>query len=1262
MPAPRSVVWNRLFTLVMAVMIAAPLVMASPQHAVAAPGYAAIPVSAGSGEKPQSKVWQHADTWWAVFPSTAANPAGTWLWRMNPDETWSPSLLLSASTDTKADVKIVGDVAHVLLYGASPELISIEYSGDGYQAWSERSTATSIPLSGSETATLDVDSTGRMWLASETSSTIVAYYSDSPYSSFSGPVTLASGINGDDIGVVVALPHEDEIGVLWSNQDTKRFGFRTHSDGDDPGTWSVDELPASQSANDAVGTGMADDHLNVAVASDGTLYAAVKTGWDTTGYAKIALLVRRPNGAWDPLYPVDDQGTRGIVLLNEVDQTVRVVYTSSEGYHDIVMKTSPLSTISFGSRETLMTGGLNDATSTKDEWTDRILVMAASATEAQGTFISTDPSTTGNLRGWWRMEEGSGTTLSDASGLANDGSIEGSPTWVAGQDGSALHFNGSTDDVLVPDAASLDITDQLTVAAWVRPEKTGTQYLVKKATQGGTDGYELSLASPGTVFFRLNQASSANTYRIDSTDPYPTDGTWIHVAATYDGTTMRLYVNGVEQGSGIPGPASIAANALPLAIAAQSDAASKFQGTLDDIRVYARALSVTEVEVLAGVTPANHAPLAAADSYTTHPESALNVGAPGLLANDTDADGDSLTAVLDTDVSHGSLTVNTDGSFAYTPAGGWVGTDTFTYHANDGADNSNQANVSITTAGDLRGWWPMEEGSGSTVGDSSGLGNDGTIEGSPTWVAGRHGTALHFNGSSDDVVVPDDASLDITDQLTIAAWVQPEKFATQTIASKAANGATDGYELTLATTKADDSSQRVFFRLNQDANGDTYRINATDPYPIDGTWVHVAATYDGTTMRLYVNGVEQGTGVTGPSSIAANELPLAIGGQPGRYLQGALDDVRVYARALSAADIVELADHAPVLAAVGDQTVVGGAVESVAMSASDADGDALAFALAAGAPSWASVADAGDGTASLDLAPASTDGGSYNLTVTVTDGLLSDSETFAVDVTDAAVAPAAPTGVSAAAGYGSALVGWSAPADDGGSSILGYTVTSSPGARTCTTGGALSCTVGGLTNGTTYTFSVVARNAVGSGPSSMASLAVVPGATPFTDISTSTFRDDISWLSFSGITTGCSPTSFCPDADVTRGQMAAFLVRALSLPASSTDYFTDDNGTTFEHDINALAASGITKGCSPTSFCPDADVTRGQMAAFLVRALALPASSTDYFADDNGTTFEHDINALAATGITKGCSPTTFCPDDPVTRGQMAAFLHRALG
>ncbi len=105
----------------------------------------------------------------------------------------------------------------------------------------------------------------------------------------------------------------------------------------------------------------------------------------------------------------------------------------------------------------------------------------------------------------------------------------------------------------------------------------------------------------------------------------------------------------------------------------------------------------------------------------------------------------------------------------------------------------------------------------------------------------------------------------------------------------------------------------------------------------------------------------------------------------------------------------------------------------------------------------------------------------------------------------------------------------------------------------------------------------------------------------------------------------------------------------------------------FVTDIEWLAGEGITKGCNPPTndrFCPEQPVTRGQMAAFLTRALDLESGTPGAFGDDDGTVFELDIEALAGAGITKGCNPPTndrFCPEQPVTRGQMAAFLYRAL-
>jgi hypothetical protein len=126
---------------------------------------------------------------------------------------------------------------------------------------------------------------------------------------------------------------------------------------------------------------------------------------------------------------------------------------------------------------------------------------------------------------------------------------------------------------------------------------------------------------------------------------------------------------------------------------------------------------------------------------------------------------------------------------------------------------------------------------------------------------------------------------------------------------------------------------------------------------------------------------------------------------------------------------------------------------------------------------------------------------------------------------------------------------------------------------------------------------------------------------------------------------------------------------SVSTVANAASPFVDvPEGSTFDADIEWLADQGITKGCNPPvndRFCPTDPVTREQLAAFLVRALDLTDDGGgNTFVDDNGSVFEDDIAKLAAAGITKGCNPPVndrFCPTDPVTREQLAAFLHRGL-
>jgi hypothetical protein len=115
---------------------------------------------------------------------------------------------------------------------------------------------------------------------------------------------------------------------------------------------------------------------------------------------------------------------------------------------------------------------------------------------------------------------------------------------------------------------------------------------------------------------------------------------------------------------------------------------------------------------------------------------------------------------------------------------------------------------------------------------------------------------------------------------------------------------------------------------------------------------------------------------------------------------------------------------------------------------------------------------------------------------------------------------------------------------------------------------------------------------------------------------------------------------------------------------SLTRRFVDISGSVFLSAIEHLAVVGVTQGCNPphnTSYCPDNRVTRGQMAAFLARAFDLPQTSQDFFSDDEGAFYEDAANRMAAGGLTTGCAPNRYCGEQAIPRAQMAAMLSRGL-
>ncbi len=177
-----------------------------------------------------------------------------------------------------------------------------------------------------------------------------------------------------------------------------------------------------------------------------------------------------------------------------------------------------------------------------------------------------------------------------------------------------------------------------------------------------------------------------------------------------------------------------------------------------------------------------------------------------------------------------------------------------------------------------------------------------------------------------------------------------------------------------------------------------------------------------------------------------------------------------------------------------------------------------------------------------------------------------------------------------------------------------------------------------------------------------------PGGT-FLDDDGSVYEGAIEAVAAAGFTVGCDGLGerFCPDQSVTRGEMATFLVRATGLSPREPVRFVDAQGV-HRGSVGAVEAAGWFKGCNPPDndlFCPDVVLTRGEAAAVLVRAFDLPAVSGGGFVDVGGSVFADDIGSLAAAGVTKGCDPPAidrYCPDRPVSRGEMATFLTRLMG
>jgi hypothetical protein len=146
---------------------------------------------------------------------------------------------------------------------------------------------------------------------------------------------------------------------------------------------------------------------------------------------------------------------------------------------------------------------------------------------------------------------------------------------------------------------------------------------------------------------------------------------------------------------------------------------------------------------------------------------------------------------------------------------------------------------------------------------------------------------------------------------------------------------------------------------------------------------------------------------------------------------------------------------------------------------------------------------------------------------------------------------------------------------------------------------------------------------------------------------------------FAWLWVDCEPNAPCAEELALREEMASYLARALELSPSDTDAFSDIAASPYGGEISALAVVGMTSGCTATEFCPRGHLTREQLATFIQRAFDIPATTRDFFTDDEGSVHESAINAVAAAGVATDCGERLYCPEELVTRTVLAGYLSR---
>jgi len=490
-----------------------------------------------------------------------------------------------------------------------------------------------------------------------------------------------------------------------------------------------------------------------------------------------------------------------------------------------------------------------------------------------------------NLVGWWNFEEGQGAVALDSSGHDHHGTLMGDPQWVPGYDGLALDLDGQSDYIethKLPSELGMGGRAPRTVALWVHTRRFngGGVYEMGGHVSAG-DGFCLRTHT-GDNEWRLVYGTWEFEFTADSLDE------WVHITHANDSYYAEVYVNGeqiMDTWRRLDTP-----DELTFRIGVCEDVA--FDGLIDDVRLYDRAIEKDEIARIMGGDPSRA--WGPCPAYGSHPTPDLahslrwSAGAGAVehdiyLGTDRAAVRD---ATIDTeDIYRGRQPRGATAYLLPEPAPEW---DTTYYWRVDEVDADGAISRGglwrFTAADSLAGWWKLDEGEGNVAVDSSGHGNHGTLMGDPRWVPGYDGLALDFDGQGDYIETgkfPSELGVDGNVPRTVALWAYTRSFNGGGLYEMGGDGNEEGFSL---QTRTGDNEWRLEYG-NYGANFSADSLNE---------WVHFTHVHDDRYTVLYANA--ERVARAWPWLETADDTTFRIGVTGQVSFDGLIDDVRLYSR------------------------------------------------------------------------------------------------------------------------------------------------------------------------------------------------------------------------------------------------------------------------------------------------------------------------------------------------------------------------------